>query len=467
MSFQFRIQNFQSIADQTIDVSGFTTIVGPSNLGKSAIIRSLRAWAYNELHPSYIRDTNNPKKECVLTGIWPEGNAVNVREVEFRKSAKDNVYTITFMDGSQKSYPKIGSDTPDELKQLGFLLLETEREDLFNLSFQSQLDNLFLVTEQPTTLTSFLNKIFDIAKYERALRGINSDITIQQRQYDELSLKTLHKRNELEEQLEAQKLNAEKLAELSAFVQGVKAHEAQLEHLQRGAAEIQEYQAGQARLATMRQQVAQLQAFLAALQELVQRSQRFAALTLQQAKLRRLLEQQAQTATALTLHTQARQLAQQLHTTLHRFQRQTLLVTQAAEATTAHRTTTALLQRATTGRSYADRLREAATKLAQLSHRTAALTTLTSQATQAQQHATLVQRGKTVSTELVTRLQRLQQVTTAQSQGHQLAAVQQRNQRDHIQLQDLQTELTAYAAFVKPLISICPVCQNPLANHAH
>lgn len=201
MSFRLIIKNFQSIPYAEIDIHGFTTIVGPSNLGKSALVRALRAWAYNELHPSFIRDG---EKVCELTGVWSDDTPHNIKSITFVKSSSQNAYTVTFKDGTTKPYPKIGTDVPDELKQLNYELLVTEREDQYNLNFQAQLESLFLVADTPTELTSFLNKIFGIAKYESALRSINSDQIKLQREYDDLSLDTVRLKKKLEDSLAEQ-----------------------------------------------------------------------------------------------------------------------------------------------------------------------------------------------------------------------------------------------------------------------
>lgn len=232
---RFRIENFQSIADQTIDLGGFTAIVGPSNLGKSALIRAFRAWAYNELHLSDIREGT---KECRLTGEFLTENPYQVKTIVFRKSAKVNLYTVTFVDGTVREYPKIGTDTPDELKKLNFNLLTTERDEIFNLNFQSQLEGLFLVTNTPTTLTSFLNQIFDIARYERALRRANSDTILQQRAYDDLSLKHLQATNRLDDEQTALTTAVTRHDELTTHVTALKAAEARLEQLERAEAAI-------------------------------------------------------------------------------------------------------------------------------------------------------------------------------------------------------------------------------------
>ena len=181
--FELEVLNFQSIAHARLPIRDFTAIIGPSNRGKSAVIRALRAILYSELHPSFIR---HGAKECTLRLHFDDKTPHNLKTVEFTKGPAKNVYTLTFKDGTTKAYPKAGNSTPDELQELGFTLLTTERDDSFNLNFQGQLEPLFLVAETPTTLTSFMNKVFQIEQYERALRNMSTDLVQLGRDYDKL-----------------------------------------------------------------------------------------------------------------------------------------------------------------------------------------------------------------------------------------------------------------------------------------
>ena len=186
MTFSLRIQNYQSIVDTEVVFEGFTCICGRSNLGKSALVRAFNSWAYNVIPvPSPIRrDT-----DCfILTGSFsdPGETVAGIKSIVFTKGKTVNKYTINYHDGTYKEYPKVGITTPQELKDLGFSILETEREEEFCLQIQEQMDPLFLVKASETTLTGVLNKLFGIAPYEKALRAINSDIIATNRQFDNL-----------------------------------------------------------------------------------------------------------------------------------------------------------------------------------------------------------------------------------------------------------------------------------------
>lgn len=54
---KLRIQNFQAHKDTTIEFDRIATIVGPSDIGKSAVLRALKWVAKNEPKGiSFVRD---------------------------------------------------------------------------------------------------------------------------------------------------------------------------------------------------------------------------------------------------------------------------------------------------------------------------------------------------------------------------------------------------------------------------
>ncbi|MFA5071285.1 MAG: hypothetical protein WC511_02830 [Candidatus Pacearchaeota archaeon] len=179
--YRLRIVNFQSIADLTIDFedSKFYTFVGETNRGKTAIIRALRAVFYNEWNESYLR---HGTKECILSlevmnksprliELFPN---FNISKIVLKKP--ENSYTLYFDDGTSKVYPKVGKEgVPEVFADLALKEVETERGDFFNLNFRGQLDKLFLITATDVEATSFLNKVFDISRFERALRELKTD----------------------------------------------------------------------------------------------------------------------------------------------------------------------------------------------------------------------------------------------------------------------------------------------------
>lgn len=166
------IKDFQAHKHLKIGLKGFVAIRGESDLGKSAILRAMRAILANEWPSDYLRDGAT---ESYIAMTFPESTSPNVESIHFWKSSKKNEYGVKLRGKPMLVYPKIGKDVPQEVKDMGFAPVTTEKGDNFYLNFNKQASPWFLVTNSPMEKTSFFNAIFKIQKYEAANRSINSD----------------------------------------------------------------------------------------------------------------------------------------------------------------------------------------------------------------------------------------------------------------------------------------------------
>jgi DNA repair ATPase RecN len=103
----------------------------------------------------------------------------------FRRSAKVNEYTVSTVGGETQVYSKVGGGLLDFLQELGFDVVVTDRKDVIDVIFQEQLKPLFLIGESPVYVTSFLNEVFQISKYEVALRSATRDLALCTKEYNE------------------------------------------------------------------------------------------------------------------------------------------------------------------------------------------------------------------------------------------------------------------------------------------
>lgn len=214
---KFIIKNFQSIAYQELDLGGFTILVGSSNLGKSATVRALRALLYNEFDKSFIKSGEHTTE---LELILSSSNSLQIKSIKLKRSYEKgiNSYSITYENGLEENFEKVGTESPDIVKLLGYKYLEVERtSSKINLNFQSQLEGLFLFNSSDVEVSSFFNKIFNIEKYENALRNCNSDIVNFSKSYNKLHkeislLESEHKSSQ--EHLKLSKEKYEKVKEV-------------------------------------------------------------------------------------------------------------------------------------------------------------------------------------------------------------------------------------------------------------
>lgn len=164
--------NFQCFQNLDIELDGFTVIVGPTNNGKSALTRVLRAGLYNNWHPSFIRE-GAKETSISISDFVP--NASTLSRISITKSSSKNLFEIETGTSGATSYPKVGTSTPEEVKDAGFSFFETDKES-FNLNFQTQFESLFLLTEGYSTFTQFFNALFKVDSYEWANQKAMSDL---------------------------------------------------------------------------------------------------------------------------------------------------------------------------------------------------------------------------------------------------------------------------------------------------
>lgn len=157
------IKNFQSHKDTTLEFDkGLNIITGPTNMGKSAILRALK---------KVIRDTpvgnnfvNVDAKECIIT-VTTEDNEVERRIVVSSKGdTKANEYTL-----NGELYAKFGKGIPAEVEQ-AFRMPEI-RFDLIklDLNFADQLEGPFLVSFTPSLKAKVLGKLTGVDVLDRAI----------------------------------------------------------------------------------------------------------------------------------------------------------------------------------------------------------------------------------------------------------------------------------------------------------
>lgn len=112
---KIHLQNFQSHEDSTFHLAGpgeMTCLSGPSDAGKSSVIRAID-WLYNNnWEPSYIR---HGAKTCSVTIHYSDGHAVTIK----RPKTGSTSYIITLPTGEKLDpFEGIGRSVPVEVQNL-------------------------------------------------------------------------------------------------------------------------------------------------------------------------------------------------------------------------------------------------------------------------------------------------------------------------------------------------------------
>ncbi|MDO5724708.1 MAG: AAA family ATPase [Tissierellia bacterium] len=167
-----RIKNFQSHKDSLIEFSeGFNAFVGPSNTGKTAIIRAIKWALYNEPAGDYFLRDNEKRVEVEITF----NN--NIKLLRYRGSGK-NGYKLTMPDGSTEIYEGFGYNIPLEITDAINIVPMQITDDLkANLNISDQLEAPFLISESPSGKANAIGKLVGVDYVDKAQRKTSLDIS--------------------------------------------------------------------------------------------------------------------------------------------------------------------------------------------------------------------------------------------------------------------------------------------------
>lgn len=184
-AYELHVQGFQSLHNLRIQFSGYTAIVGPTDSGKSAVFRALRAVLFNVMHPSWITEG---REECTIKLTCFQHP--NIHSMELHRNVKKDInkYTIVLKDGRVEEHPKTGKTTPQVMQDNGIRMLETDRGQRLNLNMHTQHEpSGFILSKTETEITDIYNALFGTNRIEGALLAVNKDIMNANREFNELS----------------------------------------------------------------------------------------------------------------------------------------------------------------------------------------------------------------------------------------------------------------------------------------
>ena len=143
------LRNFQKWKKLTLELSQTTTLVGPSDTGKSAAIRALFWVIFNSPKgSSFIR---HGAKYCKVAIVTSDGHTITRK-----RSAKENVYIV-----NGEVLKSFKTDPPALVNEL----LRVYRD-----SFLLQHDAVYWLSLSPTEISKRLNEIADLSSMDKAIR---------------------------------------------------------------------------------------------------------------------------------------------------------------------------------------------------------------------------------------------------------------------------------------------------------
>jgi energy-coupling factor transporter ATP-binding protein EcfA2 len=186
---KIKVKNYQSIKDQTVEVNPgqFACLVGRSDIGKSALIRSVSGLLSNAPAGSEVRLGEDYLQ---VTLDLDDGSSVT-----WKKSQKHNDYWIQLPGKQRTKSSKGGRDVPDEFQQLNLLPVKDQDVDE-NLLVREQFDPPFLEND-PRGVASLISRLGSLTEITRARSLADKDI-----KSDKAEIKRLEKqKQELEPQI--------------------------------------------------------------------------------------------------------------------------------------------------------------------------------------------------------------------------------------------------------------------------
>lgn len=176
------LHNFQSHEDTTLDLSsGVNIIVGPSDVGKTSVIRALRWLYYNQPRgSSFIRMGTS---DC-----WVEvetEDQIIVRRYR-NEATRKNGYLLMLPGQEPLIYEKHGSTIPEEIKlALGVEEVIIDQDVVINLNLAYQLEGAFLLETPGTTRAKAIGKLGDAHIVDAAQREIQKDLRAVSQEIDQ------------------------------------------------------------------------------------------------------------------------------------------------------------------------------------------------------------------------------------------------------------------------------------------
>jgi exonuclease SbcC len=154
------VRNFQSVESADLALGGFTVIVGPSNSGKSAVLRALKAVVRNVSSPAAVRVGKTAFTAQVTFGAT---------DVSIERGKAQSTYRVSLPDETEEVFTKAGRTVPEEVQKIMGLPLP----DGPDITFSTQIDPPFLLAETGTTTAKILGDLTNVSRLHAAAREAN------------------------------------------------------------------------------------------------------------------------------------------------------------------------------------------------------------------------------------------------------------------------------------------------------
>lgn len=165
------LENFQSHKYTIINFDeGLNVIVGPSDTGKSAIIRAIKWALYNEPSGDYF--IRKGEKAAAVTLIFND----NTKIKRYRSNSK-NQYILYDNLGEEIKYEGFGLGVPKEIiEKIGIEKIYLDSEETNSINLGEQLEGAFLLSEKSSTRASAIGRLIGVNIIDDSLKDTLKDL---------------------------------------------------------------------------------------------------------------------------------------------------------------------------------------------------------------------------------------------------------------------------------------------------
>jgi len=171
-----RVRDFQALGTAELVAEGLTVVVGPSDRGKSALLRAIEAGLFNRTGEGFVR-VGQTSAQVALTF---NGDGRD-HEVVWEKGGGKNQFNV---DGAD--YSRVGRDAPPVLKALGFrdeVIGARVKDDgkldggeMMRPQVARQFDPIFLLDQPGSFINEVMVKLSRLSVLQRANRACSTDL---------------------------------------------------------------------------------------------------------------------------------------------------------------------------------------------------------------------------------------------------------------------------------------------------
>lgn len=219
------IEDFQSHRSTEVElVEGFNVIVGPSDQGKTAILRAIRWVLYNDPKGSDFIRVGSSKAKVSL--IMNDGTIV-CRE----RSSSRNRYTVAVPGEEEQVYEGFGHTVPDGVKEAtGIQLLKIDEEHQVAINLGMQLDPAFLLDSNGSMKAKAIGRVNGVHILDYAHKTTSSELNSKQAEERKVQaelgkvheqLKPFENLDAWQSQLERMESRLQQVDQLNQFTEGL------------------------------------------------------------------------------------------------------------------------------------------------------------------------------------------------------------------------------------------------------